>query len=275
MTSQDIHREMAMTRTGPKPQGYLPPHPGEILFSRCLVPLRIAGQELAAHIGIEASRLDRLCGASYTLTADLAWRIAYAFGTNPVEWMKIQANYSLAKYRQENPHRETEHLLASPKNAERLLRSIREIESALPATDTDMKRLYARKRERGRLPFGLPKDPVHPGEILLEEFLKPNCTSLKAFSRRIGMHHSQLWRIARGQRPVRTAFACTIASAFGTSAEIWLGLQDTYDLVKAYPEVPPISMLDKVFLHNVPGLRDSIIEGMQEPPDACEDTPGW
>jgi plasmid maintenance system antidote protein VapI len=46
---------MAMTKTSPNPPEGLPPHPGEILFSRCLVPLRMAGRELAEHIDVHPS----------------------------------------------------------------------------------------------------------------------------------------------------------------------------------------------------------------------------
>ena len=75
-----------------------------------------------------------------------------------------------------------------------------------------------------------PKNPFHPGEILLEEFLEPKGMSQAAFSEKIGWTKSRLNEFVRGKRGVTAAAALDLAEALGTSPKLWMNLQATYDL---------------------------------------------
>ncbi len=79
-----------------------------------------------------------------------------------------------------------------------------------------------------RLPTHRP--PTHPGEMLLEEFLKPLAISQSAFAIRLGVSFPRLNEIVRGKRGVTTDTALRLARVTGMSVEFWLGLQLDWDL---------------------------------------------
>lgn len=72
--------------------------------------------------------------------------------------------------------------------------------------------------------------PTHPGEMLLEEFLKPMNLSQKAFAEHLGIPLQRVNEIVRGKRGVTPETAWLFAQAFGTSPQFWLHLQNGYDL---------------------------------------------
>ena len=72
--------------------------------------------------------------------------------------------------------------------------------------------------------------PVHPGEVLVEEFLKPMGMSQNRLALNIGVHPRRINEIVLGKRAVTADTALRLARYFGTSAKFWLGLQADYDL---------------------------------------------
>ena len=76
----------------------------------------------------------------------------------------------------------------------------------------------------GRLP------PIHPGEILLEDFMKPLELSSYRVAKDIGVPALRISQIVRGQRSITADTAMRLARYFGTSAGIWLRLQARHDL---------------------------------------------
>ncbi len=72
--------------------------------------------------------------------------------------------------------------------------------------------------------------PVHPGEVLLKDFLEPLGLSQYRLAQDIGVPALRISQIVRGQRSVTADTALRLARYFGTSAEVWLGLQSHYDL---------------------------------------------
>lgn len=79
-----------------------------------------------------------------------------------------------------------------------------------------------------RLPKHRP--PTHPGEMLLEEFLKPLGISQSAFAIRLGVSFPRLNEITRAKRSVTPDTALRLARVTGMSADFWLGLQQDWDL---------------------------------------------
>jgi addiction module HigA family antidote len=73
-------------------------------------------------------------------------------------------------------------------------------------------------------------DPVHPGEILFEEFLKPLGLSQSALARGIGVPPRRINEIVHGTRRVTADTALRLGRFFGNSAEFWFGLQMDYEL---------------------------------------------
>jgi len=73
-------------------------------------------------------------------------------------------------------------------------------------------------------------NPVHPGEILLEEFLKPMNLSQNKLALNIGVPARRINEIVLEKRRVTADTALRLARFFGTSSEFWLGLQSQYDL---------------------------------------------
>lgn len=74
---------------------------------------------------------------------------------------------------------------------------------------------------------------IHPGEILLEEFLEPLGVSQAAFAQKVGWTKARLNELIRGKRGVTAEAALDLAEALGTSPKLWMNLQATYDLDKA------------------------------------------
>jgi len=72
--------------------------------------------------------------------------------------------------------------------------------------------------------------PVHPGEVLLEEFLKPLDLSQNRLGLNIGVHPRRINEIVLGKRRVTAETALRLARYFGTTPQFWLGLQADYDL---------------------------------------------
>lgn len=72
--------------------------------------------------------------------------------------------------------------------------------------------------------------PVHPGEILLEEFLKPLEVSQYQLAKEIGVPARRINEIVHGQRRVSADTALRLARFLGTSERFWLNLQSRYDL---------------------------------------------
>ena len=71
---------------------------------------------------------------------------------------------------------------------------------------------------------------VHPGEILLEEFLKPMNISAYRLSKDIGIPQTRTSSILKGLRGISADTALRLSIYFGTTAKFWLGLQDDFDL---------------------------------------------
>ncbi len=78
--------------------------------------------------------------------------------------------------------------------------------------------------------------PIHPGEVLREEFVIPMGLSASALSRALKVPVNRITSILNEQRGVTADTALRLARYFGTTAEFWMGMQSTYDLRKAEVE---------------------------------------
>ena len=72
--------------------------------------------------------------------------------------------------------------------------------------------------------------PIHPGEILREEFMKPRGLSQNALARALNVPPRRINEIVLEKRGITADTALRLARFFGTSAEMWAGLQSDYDL---------------------------------------------
>jgi len=79
--------------------------------------------------------------------------------------------------------------------------------------------------------------PIHPGEVLLEEFLKPMGISQNNLALKIGVPARRINEIVLGKRRITADTALRLARYFGNSARFWLGLQTDYDLDAAADEL--------------------------------------
>ena len=91
--------------------------------------------------------------------------------------------------------------------------------------------------------------PIHPGEILKEDFLKPLNISAHAFAKELHVTPARINKIVRDERGISTDTALRLARYFGGDAQSWLNLQQTYHLKIAeknslraiFKEVMPLS----------------------------------
>lgn len=72
--------------------------------------------------------------------------------------------------------------------------------------------------------------PVHPGEILYEEFMRPLDLSSNALARAIGVTPARVNEIVSGKRGISADSALRLARFFGTSVDVWMNLQHRYDV---------------------------------------------
>ena len=72
--------------------------------------------------------------------------------------------------------------------------------------------------------------PIHPGEILREEFMKPHGLSQNALARALNVPPRRINEIVLEKRSITADTALRLARYFGTTAELWTGLQADYDL---------------------------------------------
>ena len=73
-------------------------------------------------------------------------------------------------------------------------------------------------------------EPIPPGEILYEEFMKPLGISINGLAREIAVPPNRISEIVSGKRSITADTALRLGKYFGVSPEIWLGLQADYDL---------------------------------------------
>lgn len=71
---------------------------------------------------------------------------------------------------------------------------------------------------------------IHPGEVLLEEFLKPMGISAYRLSKGTNMPQTRVSQIIKGKRRLTADAALRLSRYFGTSSQFWLGLQNDFDL---------------------------------------------
>lgn len=89
---------------------------------------------------------------------------------------------------------------------------------------------------------------IHPGEVLLEEFLKPLKITAYRLSKDVGIPQTRTSQIIKGKRRITADTALRFSKYFGTSVKFWLGLQNDYDieeeLIKLNSELEKIQALN-------------------------------
>jgi antitoxin HigA-1 len=83
--------------------------------------------------------------------------------------------------------------------------------------------------------MALPKGRIatHPGEVLLEEYIKPLRLTQAALARELGISTNRLNELVRGKRGISADTALRLAHRFRTSPEFWMNLQSAYELTEA------------------------------------------
>lgn len=78
-----------------------PPHPGRIVRQDCIEPLELTITAAAKALGITRQALNNLVNGKAGISPEMAVRISKAFGGSPEMWLRLQANYDLARVRQD------------------------------------------------------------------------------------------------------------------------------------------------------------------------------
>jgi addiction module HigA family antidote len=113
-------------------------------------------------------------------------------------------------------------------------------------------------------------EPIHPGEILEEEFMRPLGLSANALARRIDVPVTRISEIVRGNRGITADTALRLSRLFETSSELWLGLQAEYDLriasqdPETYSRIVPLKQRGSSYKEGSASARSSLGE-KQEP----------
>ena len=88
--------------------------------------------------------------------------------------------------------------------------------------------------------------PIHPGEILNEEFLRPMNITHARLAKAIGVDPRRIHAIVHGQRSITAETALLLSRFFGNSAQFWMGLQRQYDLETAEDQLTRNSDTERV-----------------------------
>ena len=87
---------------------------------------------------------------------------------------------------------------------------------------------------------------IHPGEVLLEEFLRPNGISQNALAVSVGVSPRRINEVVLGKRAITADTALRLAHYFGTSEQFWMALQASFDLEEARKKLGPrLKALDR------------------------------
>lgn len=86
--------------------------------------------------------------------------------------------------------------------------------------------------------------PIHPGEVLQEDFLEPLGMSANALANKLGVTPARISEIVREKRGITADTALRLAKYFGGSAQFWLNLQSTYEL--RVVEIDSLQFLDDI-----------------------------
>jgi len=78
---------------------------------------------------------------------------------------------------------------------------------------------------------------IHPGEVLLEEFLRPMGVSAYRLSKDIKIPQTRISQIVNGKRRITADTALRLSKYFGTTAKFWLGMQNDYDIEQEVNEI--------------------------------------
>nr|VFJ62229.1 MAG: addiction module antidote protein, HigA family [Candidatus Kentron sp. FM]VFJ73119.1 MAG: addiction module antidote protein, HigA family [Candidatus Kentron sp. FM]VFK19914.1 MAG: addiction module antidote protein, HigA family [Candidatus Kentron sp. FM] len=81
------------------------------------------------------------------------------------------------------------------------------------------------------------REPIHPGEVLMEEFLDPMGISQYRLAKDIGVPARRINEIVHGKRSISADTALRLGRYFGTSAQFWMNLQNHYDLEARMDEI--------------------------------------
>jgi addiction module HigA family antidote len=110
----------------------------------------------------------------------------------------------------------------------------------------------------------LPKKrpPIHPGEMLLEKFIKPLELTQTKLAQRLGVSYPRLNEIIKGRRSVTPDTALRLSHVLGMSADFWLDLQQDWDLWHAMnsPQAVEIKRLKPIKIEKVALFREKILE---------------
>ena len=94
------------------------------------------------------------------------------------------------------------------------------------------------------------RKPTHPGEILEEDYIKPLNLNLQKLADRLGITRNTLFKIRSCKASITPAVALSLAEAFDTTPQLWLNLQQAYDLwveESAHEKVEPIVKNGMIF----------------------------
>lgn len=82
---------------------HAPPHPGRIVRQECLEPLGLTVTGAAAALGVTRQALNNVVNGKSGISADMALRLAKAFGSSPETWLRLQMAHDLAEARKREP----------------------------------------------------------------------------------------------------------------------------------------------------------------------------
>lgn len=176
-------------------------HPGKILLNRFIEPSGINKSTWAKYFCVTPTKLYRLLKGKVLLDISLIAMISKAFGTKPVFWIELQNRY-LANHFEK-----------------KILKKYK---------IKPLKVSHTLKKETRSVFVVLP-----PGQILINNYLKPMNWGIQEFGRHIGFSENSILSIIKGKKKIDAELACLLSHVLGTSPMFWLDLQVDWDFFKS------------------------------------------
>ena len=201
---------------------YNPPHPGEVLLEDYIKPLGISVRALSISLHVPYRRMRETVSGKRAVSVDMALRLERYFGSDARGWLAMQSTYDLRRAEGEIGVQIKQEI--SPRLVDtQALKGIFQ-KPDHPVSIESMNNAIASRGAQAMM-TGMFNPPT-PGMVLLEYMMD---SSVDQTAAKLGVESDVLTSLIDGDCPISADVAIRLGRLFGTSAELWIGLQAQYD----------------------------------------------
>lgn len=199
-----------------------PPHPGKVLLEDYIKPIGISVRALSIILHVPYRRMRETVSGKRAVSVEMALRLERYFGSDARGWLAMQSTYDLRLAEGEIGDQIKQEIPPRLVDAEALKGIFQKPDH--PVSIESMNNSIATRGAQGMLTGML--NPPTPGMVILEYM---GDLSVSQTAAKLGVESDVLTSIIDGDCPISADLATQLGRLFGTSAELWIGLQAQYD----------------------------------------------